>query len=312
MVRVILTLTFFGLAALSKLSAQQADASSSQGSVTASKSAAGIDATIDDYIAAYNTGDINEVMAFWAEQADFVDIHGSFHEGRDLIAALFRRGFADNPGRTLALNSVSRKQLSTNVVMDDGTLVLTASDGTTTTGRYTVVWTKADGKWLIRSARDIPIEPEISAEATDAKPLEEFAWLVGDWKATSDEHQIDLKCRWSLDESFLVQNYEVRSSDKDFRVVTYIGFDPIEGSFRTWFFDSRGGFGGGVWARIDDVYHMSSTTVMANGMVGTSDMTWEQIDENTARWGSSRRMVGGEPLPDTTQTYQRVLKGVQP
>jgi hypothetical protein len=162
---------------------------------------------------------------------------------------------------------------------------------------------------LIRSARDIPIEREANAEVADAKPLAELAWLVGDWKATSEEHQIDLRCRWSLDESFLVQSYDVKSSDEDFQVVTYIGFDPIEGGFRTWFFDSRGGFGGGVWARIDDVYHMSSTTVLENGMVGTSDMTWEQIDENTARWGSSQRMVGGNPLPDATQTYQRVPGG---
>ena len=66
--------------------------------------------------------------------------------------------------------------------MDDGILTLTSIDGKTTSGRYTVVWTKADGKWVIRSARDIPIEPEMSAETSDAKPLEELAWLVGDWQ----------------------------------------------------------------------------------------------------------------------------------
>ena len=41
-------------------------------------------------------------MSHWAENADFVDIRGRFHEGRELVSALFRRGFANNPGRVLS------------------------------------------------------------------------------------------------------------------------------------------------------------------------------------------------------------------
>ena len=63
------------------------------------------------------------------------------------------------------------------------------------------------------------------------------------------ERQITLDCDWQLDKSFLMQTFHVKSSEDDFRVVTYIAFDPAEARFRSWFFDSRGGFGGGAWSR---------------------------------------------------------------
>ena len=145
-------------------------------------SAAELQATIDGYAAAYDSGQIDRVMDFWAENADFVDIRGQFHEGRDLISALFRRGFAENPGRTIQLNSASRKFLSPNVAMDDGILELTSPEGTKTSGRYTVVWTKVGDKWVIRSARDIPIEVVPKEVDDQTAPLEQLDWMVGQWQ----------------------------------------------------------------------------------------------------------------------------------
>ncbi len=263
-------------------------------------------ATIDKYVAAYNTGEVDQVMSYWAENADFVDIRGRFHEGRDLVAALFRRGFADNPGRTLQLHSASRKFLSPQVAMDDGILELTSADGEKVGGRYTVVWTKVDGKWLIRSARDIPIEVEVPEAEVQTQPLEELAWLVGKWEAKTDEYGIELTGDWTLDKNFLVQTFHVKSSDEDFRVVTYIAFDPSEGQFRSWFFDSRGGFGGGAWTRSDSIYNVASVMVLPDGQIGSTLMTWEKVDADTLTWQALEREVSGESLPDTKQTYTRV------
>jgi uncharacterized protein (TIGR02246 family) len=260
---------------------------------------------IDKYVAAYNTGSVDQVMSHWAENADFVDIRGRFHEGRDLVSALFRRGFANNPGRQLKLEPAARKFLSPDVAMDDGILELTGADGEKDRGRYTVVWTKVNGKWLIRSARDIPVEEEPPAEPP-TPPLQELAWLIGKWEAKSDKHQITLDCHWQLDESFLVQNFSVKSADDDFRVVTLIAFDPSEGRFRSWFFDSRGGFGGGPWTKRGKVWRTAVVSVLPDGQIGSSVMTWEQVDENTANWQAVEREVGGEALPDSAQKYVRV------
>jgi uncharacterized protein (TIGR02246 family) len=275
------------------------------GSVNPDAGAAELNAAIDGYVAAYNEGQIDQVMSFWAENADFVDIRGQFHEGRDLISALFRRGFAENPGRSIELNSASRKFLSPNVAMDDGILELTSPDGMKSSGRYTVVWTKADGKWLIRSARDIPIEVEPSEE-DETSPMEQLDWMVGQWKAESDEHELTMSCKWELDNRYLVQLFDVKSEEEVFRVINFVGFDPSEGRFRSWFFDSRGGFGGGPWTRVDDQYQVSNLAVLPDGRLGSSVMKWRQTDPDTVTFQATERVVGSQALPDSEQIYKRV------
>ena len=265
-----------------------------------------LQATIDKYVAAYNAGSVDDVMQFWTEDADFVDIRGRFHEGRDLISALFRRGFANNPGRKVVFTSSARKFLAPNVAMDDGVLELDSPEGEKDRGRYSVVWTKVDGNWRIRSARDIPLEEEPAAEAASSPPLEELAWMVGKWEAKGDKHQIVLDCDWTLNKSFLVQTFQVKSADDDFQIVTYMGYDPSEGRFRSWYFDSRGGFGHGPWIKREETWKGAMVVVLPDGETGSAFFTWDQTDDSTAVWRAIDREIGGEPMPDWEQTYVRV------
>src|SRR5262245_7553289 len=265
-----------------------------------------LQAKTEQYVAAYNEGALDKVMAFWAPNADFVDARGQFHEGRDLIAALFRRGFASNPGRKMSLSSSVRKLLAPDVAMDDGILELTAANGEKDRGRYSVVWTKVNGQWLIRSARDIPIPDDEANEAPSRPPLEELEWLVGKWEAKSDKHQISLDCSWQLSKSFLVQKFLVKSTDEeDFEIVTWIAFDPSADGFHSWYFDSRGGFGGGPWTRRDNVWRTIVSAVLPNGQTGSSIMTWERVDANSVRWKAIDREVEGAGLPDAEKLYVR-------
>lgn len=264
-----------------------------------------LEPVLAEYIASYNEGSIERVMEHWAENADFVDIRGNLHQGRDLIAALFRRGFANNPGRKISMNSDACKFLAPEVIMDDGILELTSPEGDRARGRYSVVWTKIDGAWRIRSARDIPLEVEETPDET--LPLEQLAWLVGRWQAESEKHKIVLDCQWELDRRFLVQRFHIQSADEDdFQVVTWIAHDPAEGRFRSWYFDSRGGYGGGPWSKRGNEWRTDVTAVLPDGQFGSSFMIWEQADENTAIWSAIEREVGGEPLPDSQQRYVRV------
>ncbi len=300
---------FFGVIVVSLLFApllhsQELDSQAT--SVEEDPIAAELQATIDDYAAAYNAGQVDQVMSFWAENADFVDIRGQFHEGRDLVSALFRRGFAENPGRTIQFNSASRKFLSRNVAMDDGILELTSPDGTKTRGRYTVVWTKVGDNWLIRSARDIPIEVEPSEVDDQTSPLEQLDWMVGQWKVESDDGDVEMSCKWELDKKFLVQLFNVQSTYEVCQVISLIGFDAVEGRMRSWFFDSRGGFGGGAWTRADDGYLFSSRSVLPNGQLGSSVMQWQRTDDDTVVLKSTERTVGDEALPDSERVYKRV------
>jgi len=264
-----------------------------------------LQATIEKYIAAYNAGTVGPVMDFWAQNADFVDSHGRMHEGRDLIAALFRRGFASNPGRKLSFALETRKFLAPDIAMDDGVLEFTSPDGDKDRGRYTVIWTKVNGNWLIRSARDIPLE-DASPATSDRPALDELSWLLGRWESKSDKHQITLDCDQQLGNNFLVQRFLVKSADEeDFQVVTWTAYDPTERRFQSWYFDSRGGFGGGPWTKRDNVWRIAVTAVLPDGQSGSSIMTWEQVDANTIRWRAIDREVEGHSVPDAEKLYTR-------
>ena len=85
----------------------------------------------------------------------------------------------------------------------------------------------------------------------------------------------------------------ISSSEDDFRVITYVAFDPSESRFRSWFFDSRGGFGGGAWTHIEQGYSVASVIVLPDGHMGSSLMTWEMVYAYTATWSAMVREVGG-------------------
>src|SRR5262245_44320815 len=45
--------------------------------------------SVDEYCAAFNSGDIDALLTFWANDADYVDADGESHRGKEAIGALF-------------------------------------------------------------------------------------------------------------------------------------------------------------------------------------------------------------------------------
>ena len=64
---------------------------------------------------------------------------------------------------------------------------------------------------------------------------------------------------------------------------------PPRRRFRSWFFDSRGGFGGGAWTRRENQYEAAIVSVLPDGQIGSSVMTWEQLDADTVAWQAVER-----------------------
>ena len=132
-----------------------------------------------------------------------------------------------------------------------------------------------------------------------------IGWSVSG-SVESEEVDVEMSCKWELDKKFLVQLFNVNSADEGFQVISFIGFDAVEGGLRSWFFDSRGGFGGGAWARAEEGYLFSSVSVLPDGQLGSSVMEWQRTDDDTVVLKSTQRVVGGEALPDSERIYKRV------
>ena len=114
-----------------------------------------VDALVADWIAAHNNGDAEALAEFYAPDADFVGIDGQVVSGRDAVVAMYAEVFAGRPGNQASVSLDSRRFVSPETCIDDGTWEVTGflPAGSPTEGRYTTVFRKQAGRWRILCAR---------------------------------------------------------------------------------------------------------------------------------------------------------------
>jgi hypothetical protein len=190
--------------------------------------------------------------------------------------------------------------------MDDGTLELTEPTGEIERGRYVTVWAKVDGKWLVKSVRDIPIEEDEDAESKD--PLTDLDWLVGDWVNAGDGPKVKLSSQWKMNKKFLQQEYTVSGDAGDFSVTIWIGFDPTGQQIRSWFFDSSGGLGQGIWQPRENLWKIASLGVLPTGATGSATHIWKKLDDGSIAWLAIDREIDGQAVPDLEVKFVRAQR----
>src|SRR5262249_55094070 len=70
---------------------------------------AAIKKTLVDYGAALTSGELDQVMAFWTTDSDYVDEAGKMTKGKDQIAALFKKALPELKGAKVTSNLHSIK-----------------------------------------------------------------------------------------------------------------------------------------------------------------------------------------------------------
>src|SRR5262249_21583371 len=205
----------------------------------------------------------------------------------------FKKAAADNKGAKIDLKVTSVRMLKGDVALLDGTSTQTAANGTADEGRFTTVWFKTDGKWMIRSARDLPSEG--AAEGHDSV-LKELQWLVGEWEA--ENGAVNITAKWSLGKAFLMQEYKIKEGEGELQVMQLVGFDPLTGQVKSWTFDSRGGYGEGLWKREGNSWVGQTAGVLPGGQTGNAVNVIRYVDAKSMVFQTRDREVGGQPLPD--------------
>jgi uncharacterized protein (TIGR02246 family) len=257
------------------------------------------------YTEALNKGDLKAILAFWAPDADYVDESGKMIRGREVIANQFKKSLAESKGAKFKGQLHSIKFLRRDVALGDGSVEMTSADGTFSSNRYAVVWTKADGQWLISSVRDLPAETN-SLPCLAYGQLKGLEWLVGEWSDQSDKIDVHISCRWFESKSFLLMEYKVSLPGEEPMLVRQrIGWDPHNGMVRSWVFDSRGGFGEGYWEREGNRWIISQTGILPDGSLGSATNSIEFLDQDTFIWRSKDREVDGQPMADTEIKFGR-------
>ena len=250
--------------------------------------------TVTAFADAFNKGDMAAFSELWAQDAEYINEAGTATHGRDAIATLFKRYLDAHKGARIALKVTSIRPLSENVALQDGTSALHESGGATDEGRYTAIWVKTDGKWRLRSARDLPSD---SAKVAAGSPLKELKWLVGNWEA--EKGALNLSVRQTLNQAFLSVEYKTKAGDGEMAVTQLVGFDPLTGQIKSWTFDSLGGYSEGLWRRDGTTWTAEVAGVLPSGQTGTAINVIHYVDDNNFVFQARDRMIGGQPIPNS-------------
>jgi uncharacterized protein (TIGR02246 family) len=267
-----------------------------------------IRASVASFTAAFEKGDAKAIADLFTEDCEAVDADGGTIQGREAIAEHYGARFAASPGDKMETTVETIKFLAPGVARETGMTQHTPSGGSTsTTSRYSAIHVKQGGNWLLASVHEV-LDKEISHH----ERLRELEWLVGDWVEESNDAVVTTSFAWADNENFLVRSFDVRVKGKPALSGTQrIGWDPLTKQIKSWVFDSRGGYGDGLWTRSGNQWVIKASGVRPDGRTATATQVLTFVDKDTLRWKSIDRTLGDEIVPEIDEITM-VRKPPQP
>jgi uncharacterized protein (TIGR02246 family) len=267
---------------------------------------AAIQKQAEAFVEAFHKGDAQSVAALWAEDCDFIDQTGQRLKGRKAIEKGFTELFAENKGLKLRIDSDSLRFVTPDVAIEDGTTEVFSSDGAPwSRGRYTNVFVKKEGQWLLSSVRTAPIVPP-----SNHRHLRGLEFVMGNWISEGEEGEAErLSVAWTDNQNFIRATFSTTVKNVPVGSATHrIGWDPAAKRIRSWVFDGTGGFGEGFWSRDGKKWLVKTTSVLQDGKKVAATYVLTHVDANTITLQGKDRSEDGKELPDTKEVKLKRVK----
>lgn len=247
------------------------------------------------FVKAYNAGDADGVAATYSESAIVVDEDDRRVEGRQAIRDQYASAFAQEPGGSIQIEVEALHFLGDQTAMEQGrtTISPAGGHGAAEVTRFTAIYVKQNGHWLQSAVRDEP-----SSEMTPHGHLKELEWLVGDWINESQDAVVATTCKWAHEGQFLDREFTVKTAGRPVLSGTQrIGWDPQRKQFKTWIFDSEGGFAEGTWAQNGDQWVVKIEGTRQDGLSVSATNIITRLGKDRLGWQSKDRTLGGDAVP---------------
>jgi uncharacterized protein (TIGR02246 family) len=259
------------------------------------------------YEAAYAKGDGKALGGFFAPDASYTSETGQMFRGQEEIEAAIAAGLQANRGSKLAIDVETVRTLGPDSVLEKGATTVTAKDGSKTSGLYTAIHEKRDGKWKITELVESPVPVENAAEH-----LAELGWLVGKWEESDKAGDLSITSEytWARGGNFLTRNIIVKNAGEvTLEGWQIVGWDPIEERIRFWTFDGEGGYSEGYFVRDGNRWLQRETGVTPDGSRTSADSTITKVSDDKYTWESINRTLDGDPLPGIGRIEIRRVTG---
>jgi uncharacterized protein (TIGR02246 family) len=278
------------------LVARAADPTSSKSNTSEAADRAAIRAVADAYVAAYNRGDAKAVAGYWSENGQWINPDGKPINGRAAIRKELEEMFALSKGLHLEIVDFSVRFVTPDVAVEEGKVRVTRPGEEPSDSSYIAIDHKQNGEWLLDTVRETD-EPAAEADSPSDSPLKELGWLVGEWGNSDSKSGITASTNvsWTKNKAFLNYSFKVSvPGEEDLEGTQVIGWDPAEGTIRSWMFDCDGGFGEGTWTKKDNHWIIKFKQVLPDGGKASATNIYTIIDKDTITWQSIGREIDGQ------------------
>ena len=117
--------------------------------------AATIEQGVLAFTEAYNAADAQTIADQFHDQGEFIDAEGRRFQGRQAVGDEFRRLFQKNSSARININPESLRQLTPNLILEEGTTETSYGTGAIPDrARYIVVHAQQGDTWRIAYVRD--------------------------------------------------------------------------------------------------------------------------------------------------------------
>jgi uncharacterized protein (TIGR02246 family) len=263
---------------------------------------------IDGFARAFQQRDPRAIAGLFAEDGEAVDAEGGTIQGRRPLEEHYAARLADAPGDKLETTVERIVFLAPGIARVTGRTQVNPTDGSAPVGgRFAGIYVKRDGRWLLASVREVPDQ-----QLTPHEHLKELEWLVGQWVEESEDAVVSTSVAWTDNGNFLLRSFDVRVKGKPALTGTQrIGWDPLTRQFKSWVFDSNGGYGEGLWMRSGNQWVVKATGVRPNGHTVTATQVLTFVNKDHLRWKSLDRTLGDGIVLDIEEIAM-VRKAPQP
>lgn len=255
---------------------------------------AAVQAATQQFARAFESGDATALAALFTETGEYHDDDGGTVRGRAALAKAYGEFFAGRAELKAEAKSNAVRFLGKDTAVEEGTLTVKAKDQPSRAARFSALYARQDGKWLLAMLK------EWGDDATERANLNDLAWLIGHWESASGDVTARTTYEWAPSKAFIIARYTITpKAGEQPRVGTQvIGVDPAFGSIRSWTFDADGAIGEATWAWEDGRWAIDSEGTLPDGSATTARNFLTKVGNDLFTWKSVKRMTDGEEQPD--------------
>jgi uncharacterized protein (TIGR02246 family) len=266
---------------------------------------AAIEAASQAFGKAFESGDVKSVAALFTDEGEYVSDDGVQLHGRPALAKAYEGFFAKRPQLKVESKTDAIRFLGADTAIQEGTFTVTAKDTPPDANRFSTLYVRQGGKWLIALMK------EWGDDETKKPSLRDLSWLIGTWESDGGDLTARTTYEWTANKSFIRAQYSLTPKKAGERVssgVQVIGIDPAAGQIRAWLFDSDGGIGESNWKWDGDRWVIESVGTLPDGSRTSAVNFLARSGSDAFTWKSVERTVAGDPEPDIPAvTVKRVV-----